>query len=266
MPSFITQSLRLQSLRVAAKNKIMFDRSLFHRLSSKFKRVCRFLSIVVAVAIAIVVFKDCHFCQELLRNSLTWIDSLGSTGKPLAFIIIYNLATVLFIPGSILTLGGGAIFGIVWGSIYITFAAILGAIFAFFIGRYLSRSWILKKIDNHPKFQAIERAVCQQGLKIVFLSRLCPLFPFNLLNYAFGVMQVSWKDYILGSLGIVPGTIMYVYLGSLAGDLTAIGTESMYSNPQIVAANWAIRIVSGLAALGVTIYITRLARQSLNEL
>lgn len=266
MPSFITPSLRLQSLRVAAKKKLMLDRSLFHRPSSKLKRIYRFLAIVVTVAIAIVIFKDCHFCQELLRNSLTWIDSLGSTGKPLAFIIIYNLATILFIPGSILTLGGGAIFGMVWGSIYVTFAAILGAIFAFLMGRYLSRSWILKKINNNPKFQAIERAVSQQGLKIVFLSRLCPVFPFNLLNYAFGVMQVSLPDYIVGSLGIIPGTIMYVYLGSIAGDLTAIGTESMYSNPQIVAINWAIRIVTGLATVGVTIYITHLARQALSEL
>lgn len=242
----------------------MFDRLLFQRFGSSLQRIYRFLAIAAAIAIAIVLLKDCHYCQEILRSSLRWIDSLG-TGKPLAFIIIYNLATVLFIPGSLLTLGGGAIFGTFWGAIYVTIAAIVGAIFAFLIGRYLSRSWILKKIENNLKFQAIERAVIKEGAKIVFLSRLCPVLPFNLLNYAFGVMQVSLKDYILGSLGIVPGTIMYVYLGSLAGDLTAIGTESMYANPQVVAVNWAIRIATGLATVAVTIYITRIARQALNE-
>ncbi len=115
----------------------------------------------------------------------------------IAFIAIYNLATLLFVPGSLLTVKGGCLFGIVWGSVYVLIAATLGAIWAFLLGRYLSRDWVCQKIGKNSQFQAIDRAVMQEGWKIVLLTRLSPIFPFNLLNYAFGVTQVSLKDYIL---------------------------------------------------------------------
>ena len=113
-------------------------------------------------------------------------------------IVTYNLATVLFIPGSVLALGGGVLFGWWWGSVYVFVAATLGATFAFSIGRYLSRDRVIKSMEAHPKFKAVDRAVSQEGFKIVFLTRLCPLFLFNLLNYALGITQVYLKDYVLG--------------------------------------------------------------------
>lgn len=202
--------------------------------------------------------------QELLTSALTWVENLGPWGA-IAFIIIYNLATILFIPGSLLTLGGGVIFGVILGSIYVFIAATTGAIFAFLIGRYLARGWISQKIEGNPKFKAIDSAVAKEGFKIVLLTRLSPVFPFNLLNYAFGITQVSLKDYILGSIGMIPGTIMYVYLGSLAGDIAMLGAGNTPTNPQAETAKWVIRIVGFIATVVVTIYITRVARKALEE-
>jgi uncharacterized membrane protein YdjX (TVP38/TMEM64 family) len=165
-----------------------------------------------------------------------WVKSLGLFG-PIAFMIIYNLATLLFIPGSLLTLKGGCLFGVFWGSVYVLIAALLGATFAFIVGRYLSRDWVCRQMEKNPKFKAIDRAVAKEGWKIVLLTRLSPLFPFNLLNYAFGVTQVSLKDYVLGSLGIIPGTVMYVYLGSLAGDLATMNISNQPSNLKLKLGN-----------------------------
>ena len=199
--------------------------------------------------------------QELLRNALQWIDSLGVVGG-IAFIAIYIVATVAFLPGSILTLGAGVVFGVLLGAVYVFIGATMGAIAAFLVGRYLARGWIGKKIESDRKFAAIDKAVAKEGFKIVLLTRLSPVFPFNLLNYAFGITGVSLKDYALGSIGMIPGTIMYVYIGSLAGDLARIGTEGQPTNPAI---QWAIRIIGFMATVAVTVYVTRIARKALAE-
>ncbi len=229
----------------------------------KLKKIASFFVLFFTVIGLIITVKYFNI-PEILRNTLTWIENLGFW-SPIAFIIIYNLATLLLIPGSILTLGGGVIFGIFWGSIYVFFASTLGAIIAFAIGRYISRDWVCKKLNQHPKFQVFEQAVVQEGFKIVFLTRLCPLFPFNLLNYAFGVMQVSLKNYIFGSLGMIPGTIMYVYIGSLIGDIALIGTSQQPTSLAIELTKWIIKIVALIATATVTIYITRLAKKALEQ-
>lgn len=199
--------------------------------------------------------------QILLRNALQWIDGIGALGA-LAFILIYIIATVAFLPGSILTLGAGVVFGLVMGSLYVFIGATIGATAAFLVGRYLARGWVIKKISGNPKFRAVDVAVGREGLKIVLLTRLSPVFPFNLLNYAYGVTGVTLKDYILGSIGMIPGTIMYVYLGSLAGNLAAIGTSSQPDNPGL---QWVIRIIGLVATVTVTVYITKVARQALEN-
>jgi len=167
------------------------------------------LGLVLALALAIATQ---HVnLPVLLPNLLLWVKNLGTTGI-LAFIVIYNLATLLFIPASLLTLGGGALYGLAWGAVYVLIASTLGAVFAFLIGRYVARGWICQWIQAHPKLKAIDAAIAQEGLKIVFLTRLSPFFPFNLLNYGFGITCVSLKDYVIGSLGMIPGTFLYVYL------------------------------------------------------
>lgn len=200
--------------------------------------------------------------QELLRDALQWVDSLGAIA-PIAFILIYIMATVAFLPGSILTLGAGVVFGVVEGSIYVFIGATIGATLAFLVGRYLARGWVSNKIAGSLKFQAIDRAVGDEGFKIVLLTRLSPVFPFNLLNYGLGVTGVTLKDYVLASVGMIPGTIMYVYLGSLAGSIATIGGETQADvNP---VAQWAIRIIGFAATVAVTLYVTKIARQALNR-
>lgn len=199
--------------------------------------------------------------QTLLKNALVWIDSLGSIA-PIAFIGLYIIATIAFLPAFALTLGAGVLFGVWLGSIYVFIGATLGAIAAFLVGRYLARDWVAKKIAGNDKFRSIDRAVGKEGLKIVLLTRLSPAFPFNLLNYAFGVTGVSARDYIIGSIGMIPGTIMFVYIGSLASSLALIGTDAQPTNPTL---QWTIRIVGLIATVAVTVYVTRLAKQALAE-
>ena len=233
------------------------------KLYKKIRKNFQYLLLFFLIVILIIIFKYFNL-TEFLRSILIWIESLG-LWSPVTFIIIYNLATLLFIPGLILSLGGGVIFGVIWGSIYVFFASTLGSIIAFLIGRYISRDWVCKQFEQHPKFKVVDQAVVKEGFKIVFLIRLCPLFPFNLLNYIFGVMRVSLKDYILGSLGMIPGTIMYVYIGSLVGDIALIGTSQQPTTFAAEVTKWIINIVGFVATVVVTIYITKIAKKALKE-
>ncbi len=218
--------------------------------------------IASGVAILAIALKQLNV-QDYLQSALLWIQNLGPAGA-IAFMAIYILATVLLIPGSLLTLGGGAIFGVLVGSVYVFLAASIGATLAFLIGRYLARGWVSKQIEGNTKFKAVDNAIAREGLKIVILTRLSPVFPFNLLNYALGVTQVSLKDYLVGFIGMLPGTVMYVYIGSLAGSLAMIGSPST-TNPQTQMIQWIIRIVGLIATIAVTVYITRIARKALEE-
>lgn len=218
------------------------------------------MTLVAAPAQAETVANSGFYPQELLRNALQWVNDLGAIA-PIAFILIYIVATVAFFPGSVLTLGAGLLFGIIPGSLYVFMGATIGATLAFLVGRYLARGWISQKIAGNQKFSAIDRAVGQEGFKIVLLTRLSPVFPFNLLNYSLGVTGVSLKDYVLASVGMIPGTIMYVYIGSLAGSIATIGEETD-ANP---VAQWTIRIIGLIATVAVTLYVTKIAREALAE-
>ncbi|HIK27806.1 MAG TPA: TVP38/TMEM64 family protein [Oscillatoriaceae cyanobacterium M7585_C2015_266] len=203
-----------------------------------------------------------HFfnIQALLQQGLSWIEHLGAFGV-VVFIVLYILATVFFLPGSVLTLGAGALFGVVWGFIFVSFASTLGATCAFLIGRYLTRNWVEKQLESNQKFKAIDEAVAREGWKIVGLTRLSPIFPFNFLNYAFGVTRVSLRDYFFASwIGMMPGTLMYVYIGSLAKDVTAIGMQVESHTWQ-----WILRLIGLFATVLVTLFVTRLAKEALEN-
>lgn len=215
---------------------------------------------MILIHSSIIVALSFSSVQESLQNFLRSIQDFGSASA-IVFIGAYLLLTVLLIPGTILTLSSGAIFGVVYGSLYTFIGAILGATAAFLIGRYFVRDWVAKKIESNSKFKAIDAAVAKEGLKIVFLTRLSPAFPFVLLNYAFGVTKVSLQDYIVGCVGMIPGTILYVYIGSLAGNLTTIDASA----PSTQAAQWTLRIVGLIATVAVTIYVTRIARNALDQ-
>lgn len=205
---------------------------------------------------AMVLFALNYFpIQELLGRALDSVGGLGPWG-PVLFIAIYVAATVLFIPGSVLTLGAGAVFGVALGSFYVSMASTLGATCAFLIGRHLARDAIGRRISGNARFTAMDRAVSREGWKIVGLTRLSPVFPFTLLNYAFGLTNISLRDYVLASwIGMLPGTVMYVYLGSLAQ--AAAGGRSRSTG------EWLLYGVGLLATVVVTLYVTRLARRTL---
>jgi uncharacterized membrane protein YdjX (TVP38/TMEM64 family) len=196
-----------------------------------------------------------------MQSILEWVESLGAIGA-IAFIVVYILATVAFVPGLLLTLGAGLLFGVFWGSIYVFVAATTGAIMAFGIGRYVLRSWVVEKIANNVKFQAIDAAVGKSGFKIVLLTRLSPAFPFNLLNYAYGVTGVSLWEYSWASIGMIPATILYVYIGSLAGSIATLSTNTKSSDPQV---QLVAQVLGLVATIVVTVYITRLAQKALAE-
>ncbi|EDX78021.1 SNARE associated Golgi protein [Coleofasciculus chthonoplastes PCC 7420] len=230
-----------------------------YRLNSKLKLV------LIGGVVVLLIIATKHFdLRELLQAFLLWVDSLGVLA-PIVYMIIYNVATLLFIPGSLLTLKGGCLFGLFWGSIYVTIAAMFGAIFAFLIGRYLSRDWVCKQIESNDKFKAINQAVKTEGWKIVLLTRLSPIFPFNLLNYVFGVTQVSLKDYVLGSIGMIPATLVYVYIGSLASNLATVNMSNQPTTQETQIAKWVIRIIGLIATIAVTVYLTYLAKKALAE-
>jgi len=219
--------------------------------------------LVVWVSVVVgLVAAAWHFdAPALLRGALDAIVGLGPWGSVI-FIVLYIAATVLFLPGSILTLGAGAVFGVVKGAVIVSVSATLGATAAFLVGRYVARDAIARKIEGNPKFKAIDLAVAREGWKIVGLTRLSPVFPFNLLNYAFGLTRVSLRDYVLASwIGMIPGTVMYVYLGSLAGDLASIGSGRASRTP----AEWVLYGVGLLATVTVTLYVTRIARGALTR-
>lgn len=190
-----------------------------------------------------------------------WVDSLGVWG-PIVFVAGYALAVVAFVPGSVLTLAAGAIFGLVEGVIYVIVAATIGACAAFLVSRYVARSAIEQRMADNARFTAIDRAVGQEGRKIVFLLRLSPVFPFNLLNYGLGLTKVGFADYAVACLGMLPGTVLYVYYGKLAGDVAALAGGAA---PEKDGAYYAVLVVGLVATILVTTLVTRTAKRALDE-
>lgn len=188
-----------------------------------------------------------------------WVDSLGLWG-PVAFAAGYVAATIAFVPGLLLTMAAGAIFGLARGTALVVVSATLGASAAFLIARYSARSWVERRLAGHPRFREIDRAVGREGLKIVFLLRLSPAFPYNLLNYALGLTRVRFRHYLIGCLGMVPATFLYVYYGKALGSLAAVAAGNA---PARGAADWALLGVGLAATLAVTTLVTRVARRAL---
>jgi uncharacterized membrane protein YdjX (TVP38/TMEM64 family) len=194
-----------------------------------------------------------------LPGFVAWVEDLGPWG-PAAFIAGYAIATVAFVPGSLLTLAGGAVFGLVRGTLYVFVAAVLGASAAFLVARYVARSAVERRLANAPRFAAIDRAIAAEGLRIVFLLRLSPVFPFNLLNYALGLTRVRVVDYLIGMVGMLPATLLYVYYGKLAGDVASLAAGAALPRD---AAYYAVLALGLVATLVVTTIVTRIAGRAL---
>ena len=221
------------------------------------RRVLIFVVLIAAFLVAASVLP----VLEWLEAFLNWVKANPEISW-LVFIVVYVLATVLLLPGSVLTLAAGFLFGLPAGFAVVSAASTIGAACAFLTGRFFVREWVESRLSEMPRFSALDRAVGERGWLIVLLTRLSPIFPFNLLNYGLGVTRVSFWQYVLASwIGMMPGTVLYVYLGSVGQNLTAlIGGEVPESEyTQLI-------FFGGLAAtLVLTIIITRIATKALNE-
>ena len=191
-----------------------------------------------------------------------WLeDSVGDLGLwgPVAFALIYMVATICLFPGSILTLAAGAIFGLWIGFATVSVGSVCGAALAFLIGRYLARGKVEAMARSNAKFHAIDEAISEGGWKIVALLRLSPAIPFNLQNYLYGLTDIRFWPYLLTSwLAMIPGTFLYVSLGHAAG--LAAASERHRSTGQ-----WILLAVGLAATFAVTAYVTRLAQRKLRE-
>jgi len=178
------------------------------------RRVLLLVALVLGV-IAAIQFNLLPRAQHSFAAALRWLDTLGHW-KPVVFVLLYIASCVAAVPASVLTFGGGAAFGVLTGSIVVCIGATLGATAAFLVGRYVARDWVRRKVGHRPAFMAIDRAVAEEGWKIVFLTRLAPVFPFFLMNYGYSLTRVPLRQYVLATwIGILPGTILFVYIGSL---------------------------------------------------
>jgi len=197
--------------------------------------------------------------RESLAAALAWTASAGLPGQA-AFVGLYVLACVAFLPGSVLTLGAGAAFGLWKGFVLVSIGSTLGACAAFLAGRYFLRDWVSRKLDKVPVFAAVAGAVGHEGWKVVLLTRLSPVLPFNLLNYAYGLTTVGFMEYALASwIGMIPGTFLYVYLGAAAGEAARGGSRAR------TPAEWAF-YAGGLAATAVAAWLVgRTAKRALKK-
>jgi uncharacterized membrane protein YdjX (TVP38/TMEM64 family) len=226
----------------------------------KISTVIRILVLLLLAAAAVAIFLLVPV-QRYLYDFLEWVRGTGIWG-PVVFGAAYVLACVLFVPGSLLTLGAGFVFGVVVGTITVSVSSVAGAAAAFILGRTLLRDWVEARVARNPRFRALDAAVQRQGFVVVLLCRLSPLFPFNLLNYAFGLTRVSFRDYVLASwLGMLPGTVLYVYLGSTLKSLADLAAGRVEGG----VAGWVLFGVGLVATVAVTVVVTRAARKALRQ-
>lgn len=197
----------------------------------------------------------------LLAALKSWVAGLGFWG-PAIFALVYALWAVAFLPGAALTLAGGAIFGIGWGFVSVLCGAVVGAALSFLIARYAARERVRAMAEANPKFGAIDRAIGDGGWKIVAMLRLSPAVPFNLQNYLYGVTSIKfWPCVLASAVFMIPGTLMYVYLGYVGGQ----GLEAAAGGAGRSPAQWALLAVGLLATVAVTVYVTKLANKALSD-
>jgi uncharacterized membrane protein YdjX (TVP38/TMEM64 family) len=220
--------------------------------------VVTILAVVLALGILVGAARLLPL-KEWLEVFNVWVSGLGVLGLAV-FGVVYALATVLMLPGSLLTLAGGATFGLLPGFVTVLLGATVGAALAFLVSRHLARKRVEAWIGSKPSFSVVDRAVAKEGWKIVFLTRLSPVFPFNVQNYAYGLTSLSFAHYVAASfVGMIPGTFLYVYLGTLG----RTGLEAASGRAESL--QLALQIVGLAATLAVTILITRTAKRALRE-
>ena len=191
-----------------------------------------------------------------------WLPLLRSSLGVILFVPLYAIWVTLLLPGVWASMLAGALYGTWLGSFLVFVGACLGAEAVFLLGRYWLRDWARRRLAAVPKLQAVEQAVSREGLKLVLLTRLSPVFPFSLLNLAYGLSEVSLRDYSIGLIGILPGTILFCGLGALAGDVARFGDVL---SGQADPVTWTLRIVGVLATIAVVWLVGQAAKRALDK-
>ena len=199
--------------------------------------------------------------EAFLVTLLEYVQAIGLWG-PFLFGVIYVLATVLMLPGAPLGLMAGFAFGVVVGTVTVSVASTVGATLAFLLGRTLARRWVESKVARRGTLRALDEAVGRRGLVIVLLTRLSPVFPYNLLNYTYGLTRVPLGTYVLGSwIGMLPGTVTYVYAGSALKSAAEVVAGKLPPNP----ARDLLLGVGVVATVVVMLLAGRMAREALRR-
>ena len=222
--------------------------------------IARLIALIV-ILIALFLAMKLLPVREWLRSFNDWVGQMGVAGI-FIFIGVYAAATVLLAPGAILTIGAGFAFGLWKGFLTVSAGSTLGAALAFLVARFIARDKVEAIAKGNEKFRDIDNTIGKQGAKLVFLLRLSPVIPFNLSNYFYGLTGVKFWPYVLASwLGMMPGTFLYVYIGTAgkAAISAASSGEAMNHGWQY----WTLMSVGLAATIAVTIWVTKIARDAL---
>ena len=218
---------------------------------------------VVVLVLAAALVLTVAFVPEVRRSERSLLTRLFELGPwtPVFLILAYSLSAALMLPAFPLDLAAGAHFDFVLGVFWVQVAATLAAIPGYFIGGRLLRRFFDRILEQKPELARVERALAQEGGRIVFLARLSPVFSFSLLSAFFGAVGVPFRSYLLAtSVGILPGTAMYVYAGAMAGDLS--GSPG---NPPRSSGQWALDAAGFVATAALVVYVTRRAQRVLRK-
>ncbi|KAL7502150.1 hypothetical protein ACHAWX_000473 [Stephanocyclus meneghinianus] len=227
-----------------------------NKITARIKKLLIIIPILVLLLFAVIDSQTSRHIQNAFQSLLDWISTHLAAGI-FVLIAVYILATVAFLPGSILTVGSGFVYGKAFGLGYgvviasgVAFVgACGGAIISFLLGRYLLREWVGERlVERYPIFKALDEALKQQGFKIFLLLRLSPIIPFNAINYIGGITGVSLKDYSLALGGILPGTILFCFIGASAGNLSE--SQDRKNGPATIAA-----VVVGIILSLIAVYV-----------
>ena len=215
------------------------------------------VAILLLVVVAVILLLIFLPWEEWLGYFLTWVDALGVWG-PILLAEMYVICTICFVPGSILTIGAGFAFQSVWiGTVAVSAGSTIGCICAFLFGNTLVRGWIENKVTKYELFDALDTAIAKKGWLIVLLLRLSPVIPFNLLNYGLGLTKVGVIEYSLCSwVGMLPATVVYVYIGTTLSDLAQIISGDIDPDP-LTTSLFVIGLICTILALIVVTYFAK---------
>ncbi len=207
--------------------------------------------LLLGVVILIITLSRMFGAGEQLLRLRDWIAGLGPAG-PLVFAVVYAFATVAALPGSVLSVAAGALFGPVLGVLTVIVAATVGASLAFLVSRYFARQAVAGWLEKNDRFRRLDDLTEKHGGIIVAVTRLVPLFPFNLLNYGFGLTKVPFKTYVWWSaVCMLPGTVLYV-----------VGSAAIYEAAAGGRVPWALVVVV-ILVLGLISFLTRRIKRGL---